>query len=266
VAPTEPGEPVTIPSVAEMNQDPGATGMLLFDLLEKAERAEKKKDYAAAAKYYEALGRAVPERATAFSKLCQMYEALGERDKGVAACFVATGLDGVKVEDNLRFVSLILNKPTGQAFTDAEMRAVRGTFEHLEKSHIDMPELDLLKCQFAVSIEDGAALRAGVSRLREKLPGSPLTLTYAMSLALFEGDFDQARGLIEEARKLNMSAESIKLMEDEVEARQSGPGEEARAEGAASIGSSLMVPFGTASVAAAAALLLWAKRRRPKTA
>src|SRR5687767_14699882 len=67
---TPPIRSEQIPERAVLDQDPAAAGLLLFDLLEQAELAEKQGDARAAARHYEGVARMVPERATAFSKLC----------------------------------------------------------------------------------------------------------------------------------------------------------------------------------------------------
>lgn len=262
-------DPEHLPTREEMNQNPAATGLLLFDLLERAESAEKNKDYATAAKHYAAIANAVPDRAVAFSKLCEMYQALGERDRGVAACYRATGLEGVKVADYLRYATLLLSKPAGQSFSAAEANELRSTFDHLKESKIDNREVDVLACQFAVAVEDHHAMKQCVLRLEDKLPGSPIALTYQLSLALFERDYSRARALIEEARRINMSQESIALMNAEVAARESDSiaNDDARASPPMPQTATLVgVGLGAAAAAALGGLVVWGRRRRPKAA
>src|SRR5688500_1008803 len=102
----EAAPPPSLPSREELNRAPAATGLLLFDLLEQASAAEKSGDARGAVHAYEAIARAVPERATAFSKLCELQRALGERDAAIAACHRATGLPGSKLADHLRYIEL----------------------------------------------------------------------------------------------------------------------------------------------------------------
>ncbi len=260
-------DPEHLPTREEMNQNPAATGLLLFDLLEKAESAEQSKDYATAAKHYAAIARAVPDRAVAFSKLCEMYQALGERDKGVAACYRATGLQGVKVADNLRYAALLLSKPAGQSFSAAEVNELRSTFDHLEQSKIDNREADVLACQFAVAVEDHDAMKQCVLRLEDKLPGSPIALTYQLSLALFERDYSRARALIAEGRRIKMSPESIALMDAEVAARESDSSADDDARASLPMPqTATLVGLGAAVTAALGGLVAWGRRRRPKAA
>jgi tetratricopeptide (TPR) repeat protein len=244
-----------------MNADPAAAGMALFDLLEGAEAAEKKKDYATAVKYYRALAQIVPEQATAFSKLCENYELMGDRQQGIAACYRATGLPGAKVADNVRYVRLLLSAPPGQALTPAEAGQVRATLEHLAGAGVENAEIDLLGCQFAVAIESRDAIRGCVQRLEQTQPGSPITLTYRMSLALLERNFSQARALIEEARRIPLNPEAIALMQKEVDALENpGGGVVSRLAGMPRGWRAALGALGAAIVAGAA--LLWARRRR----
>ena len=266
----EPVEsPAQLPTAEEMAANPAQAGLALFDLLEAAERAEKKKDYASAAQYYSTLARIVPERATAFSKLCEMYEALGQRDQAIAACFRATGLDGAKVADNFRYARLLLNTPEGRLLTAGETAAVRLTLDHLAKAGVEGPELDLLGCQFAVSIENVDAMRGCVQRLEQTQPGSPVALTYRMSLALFERDFARARGLIDEARRMSMNPESIALMERELDSIQNARSLQAGSAAASPL--SWLVRWtvpagGFAAALTALGFMVRGKRRRPKAA
>jgi hypothetical protein len=261
-----PLQPEALPSREELERDPAATGLMLFDLLEQAEKAEKEGDARRAIRNYEAIARAVPERATAFSKLCEMHQSIGDRQAAIAACFRATGLPGTKVSDQLRYAELLLAKPPGQDFMDADIRELRATFQHLRNAGVQSVQLETLECQFAVVLEDLDAMRTCVARLRTTLPAqSPITLTYEMSLALFERDFGRARALIAEAPVRGMGPESIALMERELESR-----EHARSPGVkGSVGSSAL-PLAGLMAGAIAVLVLaifgWRVLRRPKAA
>lgn len=209
-----------LPSREELDRDPAATGLLLFDLLEEAAAAEKNGDARRALRAYDAIARAVPERATAFSKLCELHGALGERDAAIAACYRATGLPGSKLADHLRYVELLLGKPPGERFEPRELDELRATFAHLRKEGVTGPELEVLECQFAVVLEELAPLQRCVERLRETLPAeSPFRFTYEMSLALLANDLERARAILHDARQADMNAESLALMEAEIARR-----------------------------------------------
>jgi tetratricopeptide (TPR) repeat protein len=260
-----PAQPDTLPSREVLDRDPAAAGLMLFDLLEQAELAEKQGDAPAAVRYYEAIARAVPERATAFSKLCELYQRLGQREPAIAACYRATGLPGTKVADQLRYAELLLAKPAGQEFRDVEIRELRSTFEHLRGAGAESAQLEILECQLAVVLEDLAAMRTCVERLHATLPPqSPVTLTYEMSLAFFERDFDRARALLAEAPRSGMSGESIALATQELEARERGP--RARETTGSLPTLSWAAVFGAALamiVLAALGARLWRRRAKP---
>lgn len=261
-----PVQPEALPEREVLNQDPAAAGLLLFDLLEQAELAEKKGDSRAAVRYYEAVARAVPERATAFSKLCALYQSLGEREAAIAACYRATGLPGTTVADQLRYAELLLAKPAGQEFSEAELNELRATFEHVRAAGVQSPELQVLECQLAVVREELDGMRACVERLRVTLPqNSPVTLTYAMSLALFERDFALARALLAQAPQSGMSRESIALMEKELAARTAQLSADSSL-GAGATSSWAAVFGGAFALTVLAAITSRAWRRRPKTA
>lgn len=262
-AAAEQAEPPSLPSRAQLDADPAATGLLLFDLLEEAAASEKAGDVRGAVRAYEAIARAVPERATAFSKLCELQRALGEREAAIAACYRATGLPGSKLADHMRYVELLLGKPPGEAFDVRELNELRASFTHLRKEGVTGPELEVLECQFAVVLEELEPLQLCVERLRTNLPAeSPFRLTYEMSLALFQGDLQRARAILGEARQHDMNAESLQLMEAEIARRA------ATAPGGALASRSTVagVLGGGLAVAALAAAGWFARRRRPKAA
>jgi hypothetical protein len=260
-------EPRELPSRDELNRDPAATGLLLFDLLEQAQAAEKSGDARVALRAYTAIARAVPERATAFSKLCELHRALGERDAAIAACYRATGLPGSKVADHLRYVELLLGKPAGEAFEPREIDELRASFAHLRKEGVTGPELEVLECQFAVVLEEIEPLERCVERLRGALPReSPVRLTYEMSLALFQGDFERGRATLHDARQSGMNAEAVALMEAEL-ARRAAPGSALGSARESSFGGMLGSALGGGLALTALAVAGWiAHRRRPKTA
>jgi hypothetical protein len=261
----EAAEPPSLPSREELNRDPAATGLLLFDLLEGAAAAEKSGDTRGAVHAYEVIARAVPERATAFSKLCELHRALGEREAAIAACYRATGLPGSKVADHLRYVELLLGKPPGEPFDSRELDELRASFDHLRNEGVTGPELEVLECQFAVVLEELDPLQRCVERLRATLPSeSPFRLTYEMSLALFQDDLERARAILREARQADMNAESLELMEAEIARRAAaGPGGALAPLGGSSFAGVL---GGGLAVAALAAAGWFAHRRRPKAA
>lgn len=270
VSDTEAGEkgaePPSLPNREELDRDPAATGLLLFDLLEEAAAAEKSGDARGALRAYEAIARAVPERATAFSKLCELHRALGEREAAIAACYRATGLPGSKLSDHLRYVELLLGKPAGEAFEPRELDELRASFAHLRKEGVTGRDLEVLECQFAVVLEELEPLQRCVERLRATLPKeSPFRLTYEMSLALFENDLERARAIVREARQNGMSIASLELMEAEI-ARRATSGPDAGLASARSASSFAGVLGAGLAVAALAAAGWFAHRRRPKAA
>jgi hypothetical protein len=257
-------EPPSLLSRDELNRDPAATGLLLFDLLEEAAAAEKSGDARGAVRAFEAIARAVPERATAFSKLCELHRALGERSAALAACRRAAGLPGSKRADHLRHIELMLDKPAGEPFEPAELDELRASLAHLRKEGVTGPELEVLECQFAVVLEELEPLQRCVERLGATLPReSPFRLTYEMSLALFQNDLERARAIVGEARQGAMSVESLELMEAEIARRAAaGPGGGLASPRASSLAGVL---GGGLVVAALGAAGWFARRRRPRT-
>ena len=127
--PINDDDPVaSVPSVADRNNNPLEFAHHLQDLIARADGAQRGKDYEKASKYFEALAREVPNRAVAFSRLCVIYAKLGRTDVAAANCGKATQLDGAKVVDHLRFVTLSLQKAK---LTDKELADIDASLVHL---------------------------------------------------------------------------------------------------------------------------------------
>lgn len=128
-------DPVSsIPTEEQRNADPMEFSGFLQDLISRAEGAFEKKDYASSVKYYEALARTVPTHALPFSRLCIGYAELGKTSIAAANCAKALRLDGARVLDHFRFVTLLLKEkelePSDIADIDASLKQLR---EHAEK-------------------------------------------------------------------------------------------------------------------------------------
>jgi tetratricopeptide (TPR) repeat protein len=254
---------VSVPDQHGLNRDPLRAGLLLMELSSRAETAEKDKNYTAAIKYYQALAKMTPDRALPFSKVCELQILAGQPQDALKACRRATELQGAKLADHLRYASILLGNvpgtPAGATLSPADVAELDATFQHLDKDQVDAIEVDLLKCHLAVKIEDAARLRRCVERLQQKQPGDPLTVAHQFSLALLEHDYQQASGVIEQARQAGLPLSALELMEDELGSR-SGPKpleRVARGVGAAA----LLAGVGWAG------RTLWRRRRRaPATA
>jgi hypothetical protein len=100
-----------VPTLEQRNESPLQFGYWLQDMILRGERAAKQKDWPGVIKYYEALARAVPDRAISFSRLCLAYGETGKMEIAAANCGKAIQLGGATVIDHFRFVNDSLAKP-----------------------------------------------------------------------------------------------------------------------------------------------------------
>lgn len=118
-----------VPTLEERAHDPLEFGYYLQDLIARAEGGFLAKDWAKAAKYYEALAKAVPDRAISFTRLCTAYAELGQFDRAAGNCAHALGLGGVTVADHFRFINVSLERqqldPQNLADLDASIEHLR---------------------------------------------------------------------------------------------------------------------------------------------
>jgi tetratricopeptide (TPR) repeat protein len=209
-----------IPSPRDLNQDPVATGYMMMEMAVRAERAEAESNFEVALKYYRAIAKAVPDRAVAFSKLCKIYQAVGDLERALEACRTATGLPGNKAQDFLSFASLLLGRSEGKQIPAADIQELDAVFRHLDGQNVKEPSLDLVLCNFGLRLGDPVRVRRCIERLEQELPGDPVTLSHRFSRALLEEDFAKARGILENAQQLNLPADALNLMENELRSRE----------------------------------------------
>ncbi len=215
----EPYPEIQVPSQAELERDPMGASELLLQLSEQAEVADKTQNARMALSVYKALAQVVPDQALAFSRLCGWYQKLGERANALATCRRATGLNGVKLEDYLRYVALLLNTPDGQTLTPGEVAELDTVFAHLDTQQVATPEPEVLFCQLAVKLENAPRLKDCLQKLERKAPKSPLAFPYQFSLALLEGNTSRAREVIQAASDAGLSEGSIDAMEHQLSLR-----------------------------------------------
>lgn len=127
-----------IPGVEERNADPMEFGYYLQDMLYRAEGAYRNRDFKKAIKYYKPLSIAVPNVARSFSRLCDSYARLGETVQAIESCRTAISTNGAKVIDHVRYIDLLLRKPSFGA-TDA--RDVTASLDHLREHAARHPQV-----------------------------------------------------------------------------------------------------------------------------
>jgi tetratricopeptide (TPR) repeat protein len=199
------------PTPAQRDANPLEFGYYLMDLSDRAEHAFKKGDYLAAAKYFRALGKAVPERSVAFTKLCDSYAAAGDRLQAIAACREALVREGVVVNDYTHFVHLVLEKPGTLDATD--VTELSEVIAHLKTETAGRDEAEALGCQLAARILDVKRLNECVAGLVAQAPNDPKTITYQWTLAIAQGDREQAERQIARGQEVGVEWDTIARMQ-----------------------------------------------------
>ena len=197
-----------IPTESERNADPLEFGYWLQDVALKAERADKRGDHAAALRFYATLAKAVPDRAVAYSKMCNEYEALGDVEKATSACGDALLRDGVRLGDYTHFVRLIVSKPG--KLGEKEVAALGNVIQHMRDDPQGQGAVDEIECEVGVRTSNVAQLRECTTALIARAPNDPKTVTYQWALAIQEGKFDDADRLVERASTLGVHVEAMR--------------------------------------------------------
>jgi len=212
----------SVPTPEQALRRPLEMGYLMMDLIARAEAASQRGDHAGAVKYYQAIAKAVPERAVAWSKICRAYKELGEIDLALDACKQALGRGGVTAEDHAMYVRLRLAR--AQRPSDAEIEELDAVVTHLEQElGVELPAkttIAQLRCEIGLRLEDAARLRGCVEVFRALLPHDPRTYTYAWALAVEEHDFARAEQIVEDAKQAGLPRSATQEMETRLESER----------------------------------------------
>jgi hypothetical protein len=200
----------TIPSDRERNADPLQFGYWLQDVTEDAEKASARGDHAAAAHYYVALALAVPDRAIGFVKACEEEEAAGKIDEAIDSCGRALLRDGLRVQDYVRFVGLVLSKP-GE-LREKDVSALHAVLEHMKAEPAGREAAADLECQMGTRLSDAALLEECTTSLSAHAPDDARTLSYEWALALTQHRYADASLLALRAKGAGVPAANVDAM------------------------------------------------------
>ncbi len=210
--PIDDADPMaSVPTAAQRDANPLEYGYFLMDLSDRADQASKRGDHAAAARYWLALAKAVPDRSTGYSKACDSYEALGDWEKALATCKTALYKSGVLVKDYARFFTLVLQKKGSLELS--EIQDLDKILQHLRKMDAGRSVADELNCDLGVRIGSVERLEQCTAAVAATAPGHPRTIYFQWTLALQRGNYDDARRSIERAKAAGTSPERIQQME-----------------------------------------------------
>lgn len=216
-------DPVSsVPTAEQAQQKPLEMGYFLMELSDRAQAAQARGEHKQAAQYFRAMAKAVPDRATGFSKACAAHAAASEWDLALEVCRVALATEGVTTADLVRFVQVMLQQPRALGPRDIEeMDAVLARLNQ-EVNSTKEAELALrdLECQVAVRLEDERRLRTCDAAMTRLAPNTPKTLMYAAAAAMAQGNWSQADRVIARARQAGLPPAAMNVLEQAVTARR----------------------------------------------
>jgi hypothetical protein len=197
----------SVPTPAQQLADPLSFSNILMELGVRAEAATGRRDFAAAARYYAALAKAVPDRSYAFSRLCDSLEAVGNRDEAIAACGVALSRRGTVAGDFTHFVRLLLAKDA--PLTVGERHQVGVAIAALEREPRAALIATRVRCNVAVHEHDVPGLQACTAKLVAAAPSDPSTIEFQWVLAIEKKDRAGAEVLAARAAAAGLDADTM---------------------------------------------------------
>lgn len=201
----------SVPTQQQRDANPLEYGYFLMDVTEAGDRAMQNKDYAAAAKYYQALAKAVPDAGRGFAKACEAFEALGNRQKALEYCTLAIALRGSRLVDYGRYARIMLAKT--ERLTPAEVNELTQVTTHLQSIEGGPDLAQSINCEIGVRNEDVKRLQQCTEALQKTEAGKARTITYQFAYAIALKDEGAARQVITEARQAALPAAAIQKME-----------------------------------------------------
>jgi hypothetical protein len=209
----------SLPTTEQRDADPLNYGYFLMDLADKAQQAAEKHDYAAASKYWEATVLAVPDVALGYRRTCEMAEKAKSMVRAFRYCRAALGRQGVQLSDYEHYFALLQSSP--EQLQPEQLADLLEISKHVRATPNGERLADAIDCEYGVRASDFAKLEACSKKLAALAPNDPKTITYQWALALGQERFDDARSLIERARKTSMKPEGIRAMETATAERSS---------------------------------------------
>ncbi len=207
-----------IPSVEERNAEPMQFGYWLQDLTAKGTIASRRGDHAGSARFYATLASVVSDRAVAFSKLCDEYEALGRLSEAINACGDAILRDGVLVKDYIHFVTLVLSEPGD--LSAKQVDALGSVIKHMREDPAAAEIVDELECQVGTRTSNVAQLVECTAALAARSPDDAKTISYEWALEVERGHFDDALKVLDRATTAGVPPENIARMHKRTEDRR----------------------------------------------
>ncbi|MBN2196970.1 MAG: hypothetical protein JW751_29465 [Polyangiaceae bacterium] len=194
---------LSVPTPVERDADPLAFGNFLMEATDLAEKAMREGDYAASARYFRAVVKAVPDRSVGYARLCDAYEAMGDRKTAILACRNALGHDGVTVKDYARYVRLAIGGT--QSPDPALLADVEAVLQHLRAEKANEILVEQLDCEVGMRTKDDARLEHCIDVLRGLVPDDPQLVLYQWSLAAQQARFRDAEAILVQARDTNLA-------------------------------------------------------------
>ena len=200
----------SVPTPKQRDGNPLEFGYFVQDLLAKAETATKKQDHQGAIRTYRALAIAVPNEATAWSRLCEAYETVQDRGRALGACKYAMDREGGTLIDYQRFVRVMVKKDGD--LSPEERTLLNEVLAHLDQQPGMATPAAHLRCESGVKMKDEAAMRACTAALVKVAPDDAKTIVFQWSYAVMRGDRVEAARLVDRAKLAGVTVDGIEQM------------------------------------------------------
>jgi tetratricopeptide (TPR) repeat protein len=209
--PIDDANPVSsVPTLAQRDKDPLEYGYFLMDLGDRADHALARGDHAAAAKFYAAVVKAVPDMSVGYSKACTEYEAAHDLDTATEYCAGALTGQGVTLADFSHYARVVLAKPGDPSQKD--VTNLSSVIAHLKEKPESRSVAWDIECNLGVRLADRTRLETCAPELAKLAPNEPKVVFYQWVLALQHRDYAAAWKLVDRAKSTNQEPERAKEM------------------------------------------------------
>jgi hypothetical protein len=210
-------DPVSsVPTPTQRDENPLEYGYHIMDLAALGAAANKRGDYPAAARFYEATVKADPETAVGYRMACDANDKSGNEQRARSLCRGALGVQGVRLSDYLRYSELVFRQ-TGELSAQQREDLV-DIVKHLNADPKTVGAAAEVECELATRIGDSAGLEHCTKVLEKAAPNDAKGLSFRWAQAMRAGDLDHAQRLLVAAQKTPIRPEALATMQRAMQA------------------------------------------------
>jgi hypothetical protein len=204
--PIDPIDPESsVPTPAQRDKDPLEYGYFLMDLGDAAEKAKTEGDHVGAARFYIAMGKAVPDASVSFRKACEEYEAAKDFAKAKQFCADTLMRRDAILADYSHYARVVFAQPGDLPPND--VKDIDHVVDHLKKEEVSQTVAWDIECNLGVHLADVRRLTECTTPWAKVAGDEPKVIFFQWVLAMHQKDHRAAERLVAHAKRVASTPE-----------------------------------------------------------